>query len=121
MSQTLPEIFEAAVGKVSECPEIRAEFPFKQRALCDSGGDAARLEVCGSDMFWAEEPVLGRGRFGTLRWEPFLQHSPFPCKEPEHLRTNSEPVTPSEDDIAEAERLKTEGNLLWSWCIMRMR
>ncbi|GAB0200817.1 small glutamine-rich tetratricopeptide repeat-containing protein alpha [Grus japonensis] len=31
-------------------------------------------------------------------------------KEPEHIRTNSEPVTPSEDDIAEAERLKTEGN-----------
>uniref|UniRef100_A0A8C6YRA7 Small glutamine-rich tetratricopeptide repeat-containing protein alpha n=1 Tax=Nothoprocta perdicaria TaxID=30464 RepID=A0A8C6YRA7_NOTPE len=31
-------------------------------------------------------------------------------KEPEHIRANSEPVTPSEDDIAEAERLKTEGN-----------
>ncbi|NWX14583.1 SGTA protein, partial [Aegotheles bennettii] len=31
-------------------------------------------------------------------------------KEPEHIQTNSEPVTPSEDDIAEAERLKTEGN-----------
>ncbi|NWU35016.1 SGTA protein, partial [Hylia prasina] len=31
-------------------------------------------------------------------------------KEPEHSRTNSEPVTPSEDDVAEAERLKTEGN-----------
>ncbi|NXI45842.1 SGTA protein, partial [Galbula dea] len=31
-------------------------------------------------------------------------------KEPAHSRTNSEPVTPSEDDIAEAERLKTEGN-----------
>ncbi|XP_057288710.1 small glutamine-rich tetratricopeptide repeat-containing protein alpha isoform X2 [Pezoporus wallicus] len=31
-------------------------------------------------------------------------------KEPEHIRTNSEPITPSEDDIAEAERLKTEGN-----------
>ncbi|XP_062366324.1 small glutamine-rich tetratricopeptide repeat-containing protein alpha isoform X2 [Cinclus cinclus] len=28
----------------------------------------------------------------------------------EHSRTNSEPVTPSEDDVAEAERLKTEGN-----------
>ncbi|XP_041875729.1 small glutamine-rich tetratricopeptide repeat-containing protein alpha, partial [Corvus kubaryi] len=31
-------------------------------------------------------------------------------KELEHSRTNSEPVTPSEDDVAEAERLKTEGN-----------
>ncbi|NXI53422.1 SGTA protein, partial [Chloroceryle aenea] len=31
-------------------------------------------------------------------------------KEPEHIRTNSEPVTPSEDDVAEAERLKTEAN-----------
>uniref|UniRef100_A0A8C4JG96 Small glutamine-rich tetratricopeptide repeat-containing protein alpha n=1 Tax=Dromaius novaehollandiae TaxID=8790 RepID=A0A8C4JG96_DRONO len=31
-------------------------------------------------------------------------------KEPECIRANSEPVTPSEDDIAEAERLKTEGN-----------
>uniref|UniRef100_A0A669Q3Z1 Small glutamine-rich tetratricopeptide repeat-containing protein alpha n=1 Tax=Phasianus colchicus TaxID=9054 RepID=A0A669Q3Z1_PHACC len=31
-------------------------------------------------------------------------------KDPEHIRANSEPVTPSEDDIAEAERLKTEGN-----------
>ncbi|XP_064252806.1 small glutamine-rich tetratricopeptide repeat-containing protein alpha isoform X4 [Passer domesticus] len=31
-------------------------------------------------------------------------------KELEHSRTNSEPITPSEDDVAEAERLKTEGN-----------
>ncbi|XP_057233555.1 small glutamine-rich tetratricopeptide repeat-containing protein alpha-like [Malurus melanocephalus] len=31
-------------------------------------------------------------------------------KELEHSRTNSDPVTPSEDDVAEAERLKTEGN-----------
>ncbi|NXI85652.1 SGTA protein, partial [Rhipidura dahli] len=31
-------------------------------------------------------------------------------KELEQSRTNSEPVTPSEDDVAEAERLKTEGN-----------
>ncbi|EMP24138.1 Small glutamine-rich tetratricopeptide repeat-containing protein alpha, partial [Chelonia mydas] len=31
-------------------------------------------------------------------------------KEPHYVRTNSEPVTPSEEDIAEAERLKTEGN-----------
>ncbi|XP_063259452.1 small glutamine-rich tetratricopeptide repeat-containing protein alpha isoform X2 [Prinia subflava] len=31
-------------------------------------------------------------------------------KELENSRTNSEPVTPSEDDVAEAERLKTEGN-----------
>ncbi|XP_050789892.1 small glutamine-rich tetratricopeptide repeat-containing protein alpha [Gopherus flavomarginatus] len=31
-------------------------------------------------------------------------------KEPHYVRTNSEPVTPSEEDMAEAERLKTEGN-----------
>ncbi|XP_033375988.1 small glutamine-rich tetratricopeptide repeat-containing protein alpha, partial [Parus major] len=35
-------------------------------------------------------------------------------KELEHSRTNSEPVTPSEDDVAEAERLKTEGNEPWA-------
>lgn len=35
--------------------------------------------------------------------------SASPWKELEHSRTNSEPVTPSEDDVAEAERLKTEG------------
>ncbi|XP_054836510.1 small glutamine-rich tetratricopeptide repeat-containing protein alpha isoform X2 [Eublepharis macularius] len=32
------------------------------------------------------------------------------AKEPQPSRTNSEPVTPSEEDMAEAERLKTEGN-----------
>ncbi|XP_015260980.1 PREDICTED: small glutamine-rich tetratricopeptide repeat-containing protein alpha [Gekko japonicus] len=32
------------------------------------------------------------------------------AKEPQPSRTNSEPVTPSEEDAAEAERLKTEGN-----------
>ncbi|KFW12710.1 Small glutamine-rich tetratricopeptide repeat-containing protein alpha, partial [Eurypyga helias] len=31
-------------------------------------------------------------------------------KEPEGVGTHSEPITPSEGDIAEAERLKTEGN-----------
>uniref|UniRef100_A0A8D0L4V8 Small glutamine-rich tetratricopeptide repeat-containing protein alpha n=1 Tax=Sphenodon punctatus TaxID=8508 RepID=A0A8D0L4V8_SPHPU len=30
--------------------------------------------------------------------------------EPHHVRTNSVPVTPSEEETAEAERLKTEGN-----------
>lgn len=49
------------------------------------------------------------------------QPSPFPCKEPEHMRANSEPVTPSEDDVAEAERLKTEGSFPWSWALMRFK
>uniref|UniRef100_A0A8B9IKK3 Small glutamine rich tetratricopeptide repeat containing alpha n=1 Tax=Anser cygnoides TaxID=8845 RepID=A0A8B9IKK3_ANSCY len=57
-------------------------------------------------------PVLGEGEAGFCSVGVLIsaQRSPFPCKEPEHARTNSEPVTPSEDDIAEAERLKTEGN-----------
>ncbi|KAJ7412202.1 hypothetical protein WISP_97898 [Willisornis vidua] len=56
--------------------------------------------------------------FGTIGkrevWESsvgiLISASAFPWKELEHTRTNSEPVTPSEDDVAEAERLKTEGN-----------
>lgn len=58
-----------------------------------------------------EQPVLGEGDVVQLSCCPDRSPFPCPCKEPEHLRANSEPVTPSEDDIAEAERLKTEGNL----------
>lgn len=72
--------------------------------------------------FGLDKPALGKGEVWYISVGVLIaaQRSPFPCKEPEHIRTNSEPITPSEDDIAEAERLKTEGNL-WSWCIMRFR
>lgn len=68
-------------------------------------------EPCGRGMFWAGKA----GSVGIL-----ISASPSPWKELEHSRTNSEPVTPSEDDVAEAERLKTEGTNPWSCWITRV-
>lgn len=112
VSQTLPEIFEAAVGKVSTSPEHALTFnPGSPRGeLClfsavllppqrRVGG-----KCCGPDEFG-----LGEAGFCSVGVLLSAQRSPFSCKEPEHTRTNSEPITPSEDDVAEAERLKTEG------------
>lgn len=68
----------------------------------------------GVKCFGLDVPMLGKGEVWNFSVGVLIsaQHSLFPCKEPEHIRANSEPVTPSEDDIAEAERLKTEGSFL---------
>lgn len=63
----------------------------------------------GGKCFGPDEFREGEAGFCSVGVLLLAQRSPFPCKEPEHTRTNSEPITPSEDDVAEAERLKTEG------------